>query len=289
MITREKAQILADTYNVKVLGVETLHDNKSDEYIADYIRLKIRDDLSEQNVNVYLGNDYKIVENKEFYIESKIKNALYSVLQSRESTHVIMTRQGEFDMKILLELFYIFARIGLFTFGGGYAMISIIEDICVERKKWISHEEMMNMTVIAESTPGPIAINCATYVGYKLAGFWGATVATFGMVLPSFVVIFAISKFLDNFLEITLIAHAFYGIKIAVGILIFDAAITMIKKMKKKVLPRMIMACSFVVMMLVNIFSWSFSSINLMLAAGILSLMIFTVQKISKEKGGAGK
>ena len=192
-------------------------------------------------------------------------------------------------MKILLELFYIFARIGLFTFGGGYAMISIIEDICVEHKKWITHEEMMNMTVIAESTPGPIAINCATYVGYKLAGFWGATVATFGMVLPSFVVIFAISKFLDNFLEITLIAHAFYGIKIAVGILIFDAAITMIKKMKKKVLPRMITAYSFVVMMLVNIFSWSFSSINLMLAAGILSLMIFTVQKISKEKGGAGK
>ena len=192
-------------------------------------------------------------------------------------------------MKILLELFYIFARIGLFTFGGGYAMISIIEDICVARKKWISHEEMINMTVIAESTPGPIAINCATYVGYKLAGLLGATVATFGMVLPSFVVIFAISKFLDNFLEITLIAHAFYGIKIAVGILIFDAAITMIKKMKKKVLPRMIMACSFVVMMLVNIFSWSFSSINLMLAAGILSLMIFTVQKISKEKGGAGK
>ena len=192
-------------------------------------------------------------------------------------------------MKILLELFYIFARIGLFTFGGGYAMISIIEDICVEHKKWITHEEMMNMTVIAESTPGPIAINCATYVGYKLAGFWGATVATFGMVLPSFVVIFAISKFLDNFLEITLIAHAFYGIKIAVGILIFDAAITMIKKMKKKVLPRMITAFSFVVMMLVNIFSWSFSSINLMLAAGILSLMIFTVQKISKEKGGAGK
>jgi chromate transporter len=192
-------------------------------------------------------------------------------------------------MKILLELFYIFARIGLFTFGGGYAMISIIEDICVERKKWISHEEMMNMTVIAESTPGPIAINCATYVGYKLAGLWGATVATFGMVLPSFVVIFAISQFLDNFLEITLIAHAFYGIKIAVGILIFDAAITMIRKMKKKVLPRMITACAFVVMMLVNIFSWKFSSINLMLAAGILSLMIFTVQKISKEKGGTGK
>ena len=192
-------------------------------------------------------------------------------------------------MKILLELFYIFARIGLFTFGGGYAMISIIEDICVERKKWISHEEMMNMTVIAESTPGPIAINCATYVGYKLAGLPGATVATFGMVLPSFVVIFIVSKFLDNFLEIKVIANAFLGIKIAVGILIFDAAITMIKKMKKKIFPRVIMISAFLVMTMVNIFSWNFSSINLMLIAGILSLIIFAVQTAPDRKGGAKK
>lgn len=192
-------------------------------------------------------------------------------------------------MNILWELFYIFAKIGLFTFGGGYAMISIIEEVCVERKKWITHEEMMNMTVIAESTPGPIAINCATYVGYKLAGFVGAAVATFGMVLPSFVVIFAISHFLDNFLEITLIANAFWGIKIAVGILIFDAAITMIRKMQKKILPKMIMACAFVTMMLINIFSWSFSSINLMLIAGILSLIIFAVQKAPERKGGAAR
>lgn len=191
--------------------------------------------------------------------------------------------------QLLWELFYIFAKIGLFTFGGGYAMISIIEDTCVERKNWITHEEMMNMTVIAESTPGPIAINCATYVGYKLAGLLGAFVATFGMVLPSFVVIFAISKFLDNFLEITLVAHAFQGIKIAVGILIFDAAITMIQKMKKKIFPRMIMACAFLVMMMVNIFSWNFSSINLMLIAGVLSLIIFAVQTAPGRKGGAKK
>ena len=192
-------------------------------------------------------------------------------------------------MNLLLELFYIFARIGLFTFGGGYAMISIIEDICVERKKWVTHEEMMNMTVIAESTPGPIAINCATYVGYKLAGFVGATVATFGMVLPSFAVIFVISKFLDNFLEIQVIADAFQGIKIAVGILIFDAAITMIKKMKKKILPRIIMISAFLVMMLANIFSWNFSSINLMLIAGVLNLIIFAVQTAPDWKGGAEK
>ena len=188
--------------------------------------------------------------------------------------------------QVLWELFYIFAKIGLFTFGGGYAMISIIEDTCVERKNWITHEEMMNMTVIAESTPGPIAINCATYVGYKLAGLLGAFVATFGMVLPSFVVIFAISKFLDNFLEITLVAHAFQGIKIAVGILIFDAAITMIQKMKKKIFPRVIMISAFLVMMMVNIFSWNFSSINLMLIAGVLSLSIFAVQTAPDRKGG---
>ena len=191
--------------------------------------------------------------------------------------------------QVLCELFYIFAKIGLFTFGGGYAMISIIEDTCVERKNWITHEEMMNMTVIAESTPGPIAINCATYVGYKLAGLLGAFVATFGMVLPSFVVIFAISKFLDNFLEITLVAHAFQGIKIAVGILIFDAAITMIQKMKKKIFPRVIMISAFLVMMMVNIFSWNFSSINLMLIAGVLSLSIFAVQTAPDRKGGAKK
>lgn len=191
--------------------------------------------------------------------------------------------------QLLWELFYIFAKIGLFTFGGGYAMISIIEDTCVERKNWITHEEMMNMTVIAESTPGPIAINCATYVGYKLAGLLGAFVATFGMVLPSFVVIFAISKFLDNFLEITLVAHAFQGIKIAVGILIFDAAITMIQKMKKKIFPRVIMISAFLVMMMVNIFSWNFSSINLMLIAGVLSLIIFAVQTAPGRKGGAKK
>ena len=117
----------------------------------------------------------------------------------------------------ILDLFLTFAKIGLFTFGGGYAMIALIEDICVEKKQWITPDEMMNVTVIAESTPGPIAINCATYVGYKKKGLSGAAVATIGMVLPSFCIIFLISMFLDNFLDITWIAHAFMGIKVAVG------------------------------------------------------------------------
>ena len=97
-------------------------------------------------------------------------------------------------MNILCQLFLSFAKIGFFTFGGGYAMIAMIENNCVEQKQWITHDEMMNITVIAESTPGPIAINCATFVGYKKAGFAGALVATLGMVVPSFAVIYFITQ-----------------------------------------------------------------------------------------------
>ena len=96
---------------------------------------------------------------------------------------------------IYLKLFLTFFEIGLFTFGGGYAMISLIENNCVEKKKWITHDEMMNITVIAESTPGPIAINCATYVGLKKGGFLGALLATLGVVVPSFIIIFLISMY----------------------------------------------------------------------------------------------
>ena len=193
-------------------------------------------------------------------------------------------------MNILLDLFLTFARIGLFTFGGGYAMIGIFEDVCVERKKWISHDDMMNITVIAESTPGPIAINCATFIGYKQAGFVGSILATFGVVLPSFVVIFLISMCLDNFMELTLVANAFKGIKVGVGIIIVNAAVNMTKKMsgKKKKFPKIVMLSSFGIMMLINLFSWNFSTISLMLTAGTISLAIFVTKDI-RVSGGKGK
>ena len=192
-------------------------------------------------------------------------------------------------MNILLDLFLTFAKIGLFTFGGGYAMIAMIENNCVEQKKWITHDEMMNITVIAESTPGPIAINCATFTGYKKAGVMGALAATFGIVVPSFLIIFLISMFLDNFLELTIIANAFKGIKVGVGILILDAAITMIKKMHKKKLPRTIMACSCLAMLCINFFALKFSSISLMLVAACVSLSIFILNGAPEQKGGAKK
>jgi len=191
-------------------------------------------------------------------------------------------------MSLLLDLFLSFAQVGLFTFGGGYAMIALIENTCVEKKRWITHDEMMNITVVAESTPGPIAINCATYVGYRQKGLAGALAATAGMVLPSFCIIFAISKLLDHFLEITWIAHAFQGIKIAVGILILDAALRMLKKMQKKPAPRAFMLSAFAAMLLINVFSVRISSIVLMLAAGLASLVIFMVNRPA-AKGGAGK
>lgn len=192
-------------------------------------------------------------------------------------------------MNILIDLFLTFAKIGLFTFGGGYAMISVIENNCVERKQWITHDEMMDVTVIAESTPGPIAINCATFTGYKKAGFMGALVATFGIVLPSFVVIYLISILLDNFLELTIIANAFKGIKIAVGLLILDAAITMLKKMHKKKLPRAIMICSCIAMLCINIFAFDFSSISVMIIAAVVSLTIFVINGAPDQKGSANK
>ena len=187
-------------------------------------------------------------------------------------------------MNIVFELFLTFVKIGLFTFGGGYAMISVIENNCVEKKKWITHDEMMNITVIAESTPGPIAINCATFVGYRVAGFSGAFFSTIGVVIPSFIIIFCISAFLDNFLDIAIVANAFQGIKVAVGILIFDVAINMIKKMPKKAFSIILMSGSFLVMLLINMMSWDFSSISIMLIAAVVSLFYYSIEDYVKKE-----
>lgn len=188
---------------------------------------------------------------------------------------------------MLIDLFLTFAKIGMFTFGGGYAMIALIEKNCVEDKRWISHDEMMDVTVIAESTPGPIAINCATYVGYKQGKLIGSVAATLGMILPSFILIYIVAQFLDGFLEITWIANAFKGIKIAVGILIIDAALKMLKKMKKKPFQISMVVSSAVVMLLISFFSIEISSMVLMLAAafiGIIVMMIFKNDRQERDK-----
>ncbi len=176
---------------------------------------------------------------------------------------------------MLWNLFLTFFRIGAFTFGGGYAMISVIENICVEKKHWITHEDLVNVTVIAESTPGPVAINCATFVGYKQKGLLGSIAATLGVVLPSFIIIWAISMFLERFLEIAWVASAFRGVRVAVGLLILDVGIRMAKKMPKEPIRIILLIAALVLMVLINLLNWKISTIVLLLCAAAVSLIVF--------------
>ena len=130
-------------------------------------------------------------------------------------------------MKKLTELFGTFAKIGMFTFGGGYAMIAMIDHACVEEKKWITHEELMDMTVVAESTPGPIAVNMATFVGSTQGGVLGALTATLGVVLPSFIIILLIAAVIRNFLKYKGVQAFLGGVRPCVVALILATAVTM--------------------------------------------------------------
>lgn len=146
---------------------------------------------------------------------------------------------------VLLALFLTFLKIGAFTFGGGYAMISLIQKETAERRKWISDEDILDIVAIAESTPGPIAINASTFVGYKVAGFFGAFFATFGMVLPSFVIIAAISLVLRQFESLRAVQYAFFGIKAAVLALIVKALVSMYRQCPKNLFSYCVMAAAF--------------------------------------------
>ena len=183
-------------------------------------------------------------------------------------------------MHTLLELFFTFMKIGLFTFGGGLAMLSLIEEECVGKRHWITHEDVMDVTVIAESTPGPVAINCATFVGFQQAGILGAIVATVGVVIPSFVIIYGIALFMNDFMEYTIVANALKGIAVAVGITILDVGISMIIGMKKNKQSVGIMLTAFVLMLLTDIFAWNLSSVTLLFVAAIFSLVAFQIKKI---------
>ena len=171
-------------------------------------------------------------------------------------------------------------KIGLFTFGGGYAMINFLDNEFVERKGWIDGEEFMNLVAVAESTPGPIAINCSTFIGYKKAGIWGSIFATIGMCLPSFVIIYLISLFFNQFLAISWVSSAFRGIQVCVVFLILSAGAKMIKKMKKNAFNIAVMAISFVTMITLSLFSVSFSSIFYILIFGAIGFLVYALGHI---------
>ena len=156
-------------------------------------------------------------------------------------------------LKTLWSLFLTFFKIGGFTFGGGYAMIPLIQKEAVERKGWITDEDILEIIAIAESTPGPVAINSATFVGYRTCGFWGAVCATFGVVLPSFVIILLISYVLEQFQELKAVQYAFNGIRAGVLALLVKALWTMYKKSPKGWVAYVVMGVSFVLTALLKV------------------------------------
>ena len=188
--------------------------------------------------------------------------------------------------KLLLRLFFTMLKIGLFTFGGGYAMIALLENEFVSEKKWIDHEEFMDMVAIAESTPGPIAINAATWIGYRIAGFFGSLVATLGVSIPSVTIIFVISLFFDQFLALSAVAAAFRGIQVGVIYLIFSAGLRMLKNMKKKPFPLIIFSATLLGMLLCSILAVNFSTIFYILISGALGVAVYlcSLLRAGKER-----
>ena len=185
---------------------------------------------------------------------------------------------------MLFKLFITFFKIGLFTFGGGYAMIPLIKEEIVEKKKWISNDEMLEIIAIAESTPGPIAINMATYIGYKNRKILGSIFATLGVVLPSMVIIILISLIYNSFIQNQYVKYAFVGIKCAVAILILKAGINMIIKAEKKALFIILLVLTIILMLCIEIFSWSFSTIFIILIGGIIGIVCGSIKKAGKQE-----
>lgn len=188
------------------------------------------------------------------------------------------------EAKNLGTLFFTFFKIGLFTFGGGYAMIALLEEEFIQRRKWLDKDEFLDMTAIAESTPGPVAINSATYLGYKLAKVPGAATATVAVCLPSFLIIYAISLFFEQFTQLTVIANAFKGIQVCVIYLIFSAGVRMLKSLDKSLFAIGVFAAVMLVMVGLSLAGVSVSSILLILLSGAAGVAAWLIGRRKEGK-----
>ncbi len=186
-------------------------------------------------------------------------------------------------MKKMLTLFLTFLKIGAFTFGGGYAMVTLLENEFIAKKKWIEKDEFFNMVAIAESTPGPVTINSATYLGYKIAGIPGAVLSTLAVCIPSFIVILGISLFLDRFLTYTYVVYAFKGVQACVIYLIFSAGLKLLRNLEKNALNISILTAVIAAMLIESIAAVTFSSIFYILICGILGILIYLLRRIGKD------
>ena len=184
----------------------------------------------------------------------------------------------------LLILFLTFMKIGALTFGGGYAMIPIIEEEVTKKRKWISEIEIMDILAISESTPGPIAVNTATYVGYKVAGIAGGIFATIGLTIPSFVIIFVISFFYQDFMKWPVIAAMFKGLKVGVIILLFSAVLRLRKGVKVNLVGTILFVSALSIMLVFSFVDIGFKYLSLsLILLGIITGIVLTLIANKKE------
>ena len=184
----------------------------------------------------------------------------------------------------LLILFLTFMKIGALTFGGGYAMIPIIEEEVTKKRKWISEIEIMDILAISESTPGPIAVNTATYVGYKVAGITGGIFATIGLTIPSFVIIFVISFFYQDFMKWPVIAAMFKGLKVGVIILLFSAVLRLRKGVKVNLVGTILFVSALSIMLVFSFIDIGFKYLSLsLILLGIITGIVLTLIANKKE------
>ena len=185
--------------------------------------------------------------------------------------------------KNLLNLFLTFFKLGIFAIGGGPTMLTLLQGELVEKKNWLTNDELMEMTAIAESTPGPIAINLATYLGYKKGGFFGALLATLGVVITPFTLMFVISLFLEKFLSFEAVKYAFMGVKVGVVFLLLKVSITLIKSLKKDLFGITLLSIVTIAMVIITIFAVKFSAIYFILLGAVLGLLVYGI--IPKKRG----
>lgn len=191
----------------------------------------------------------------------------------------------------LWKLFTAFIRIGAFTFGGGYAMLPMLERECVEKTGWVTHDELLDYFAIGQCTPGVIAVNTATFVGKKHRGFAGALAATVGVVLPSFVIICVLTALLANFADIPVVKYALHGIHVAVGVLIINTVIKLVKEKIKDALGYVLAALAFVLVALPVTLNLPFriSPVFVVIGAAVIGIVRLLITDGAKKKGGGDK
>lgn len=194
----------------------------------------------------------------------------------------MMKKENPF--KLLCQLFITFFKIGLLTFGGGYAMIPIIQREVVEKKKWMNGNDILDILAISESTPGPIAINSATYVGFRVMGFWGSFFATLGLIIPSFSIIFVISLFYEKFMTWTVISAAFKGLKVGVIILLVLAVFKLSKSVKKDLFTIVLFCLTLIGMLVITFFQIKIPSVSIIFIVMGLIVGIIATALSRKEK-----